>query len=321
MSKETKPVFDSWTTTADPADPLIYRLGIILLVAFFFPIIGDKIVFFNIVGLWERGVPGIVRIELLYPLLAGAALLVLAKKARSMGRAAALLAIGLFPFLLMLASSEVRSGLASITRNLPGGGATGAQFLLSALAIFGILGGAHASRIRPEQTLGANVAIAGAGLYFITLFIPVNRQLPIIAPFKVMTSRDPTGYAIMFLSGLTALACMVLVVLACVQCFRLSDAASDRVKTGNTAIKLWFAQFYVYGAFLLYTMIVGLSRARGDAGLMILSFLTAIGKFGAWVLGLLLLIPLGIAEFIIAAAPTVEQAPPAPAVESAPAQE
>ena len=325
MTDESKPVIDFGPKPAARGDMLISRFGIALLIAFVFPIIGEEILFINISGLWERGVPFIARIEFLYPLLAGVALISLAKKGRSLGRAAGLLAIGIFPFLLLFVDSEVRAGLSKITQSLPGSGTTGLSLILSSLAAFAILAGAHASRVRPDQDLGAHVAVAGAGLYFITLFIPVGNQFPFLAPFKMMTAHDPTKYGVMFLSGFVALTCMALVILAALRCFRLPGAAAGRDKTGNAVIKLWFAQFYVYGAFLAYALIVNLDQARGESGTMILAFLTAIVKFVLWILGLYLLIPLGIAEFIIAGArpaaipissPAAEEAHPEPAVES-----
>jgi hypothetical protein len=324
MADEPTPVFNSFSKPADQADTLIRGFGIALLIAFFFPVIGDKILFISISGLWEKGVPDILRIEILYPLIAGAALISLARKARSVGRAAWILAIGAFPFLLLLVNGEVRSGLAEITKGLPGSGSMGANLVLSGLAAFAILSGAYASRVRPEQALGAHVAVAGAGLYFITLFIPVNKQFPLIAPFKMMVAHDPTKYGVMFISGLVVLACMALVILACLRCFRLPGPAAEREKTGTAVLKLWFAQFYVYGAFLAYGLIISLAQGRGESGTMVLAFLTTLGKFGVWIIGLFLLIPLGIAEMIIAGArpeakpsPAVEGGKPEPAVEPA----
>jgi hypothetical protein len=317
MSEESGSGLASWKNSDDSVPRIIKGIGIALLIAFILPIIGREIVFLNIQGLFEKSVPGFLKIELLYPLLAGLGLLRIAGMKRSPEKAAALISLGIFPFLLLLVDKSVREAFSGIAAGLPGGGSLGVNLILSALALFGILAGAQASRVRAEVDLGATVAAAGAGLYIVNLFIPVNGQFSFLQPFKLFGQKDPTGAGVMAIGGLVSLIVLALMVMAIIKCFQLLRSGADRKRLGNAIIKLWVAQFYVYGAFLLYVLIVGAAKSGGEAGMMILSFLTAIPKFFLWILGLYLLIPLGFSELILLAPGSGRL--PAPAATEGPA--
>jgi hypothetical protein len=302
MSEEPGSGLASRKNSEDSVTRMIKGIGIALMIAFILPIfIGKEIVFLNIQGLFERSVPGVLKIEFLYPLLAGLGALKIAGMKRSREKAAALIFLGIFPFLFLLFDKSVREAFSGIAGGLPGGGSLGPNLILSALAIFGILAGAQASRIRAKLDLGAYVAAAGAGLYVVVLIIPIKGQFPFLQPFKLLGQTDPTGAGVMVLSGLVSLAAMALMVMAVIKCFQLLQAGAERERLGNAIIKLWVAQFFVYGAFLIYVLIVGASKSGGDAGMVLLSFLTTVPKLFLWIFGLYLLIPLGLSELILLA--------------------
>lgn len=294
----------SGTTFEDPTGKIITAIGIGLLIAFIFPIFvtgyrTSKLVFLNIEILGERGVPGMLIIQLLYPLIAGIAAIILAKRERSGGKALALVVIGILPFLILLASKDIQRAFGQITRNLPGGLSIGLALVLGTIAVFSILSGAHAARVKPANQIAGYVASLGAGLYFLTLLIPQYGEFSFIVPFKLMGTRDPSGMGIMFLSGLVALICLVLMIFAAGRCFLLLKPEAEKIRIGGSIIRLWFAQFYVYGAFILYIMIVTAGQGRGSDGLIFITLIMSIIKFVPWILGLYLLIPLGISEFIL----------------------
>lgn len=296
---------DSRITFEDPTGKIITAIGIGLLIAFIFPILvpgyrTTKLVFLNIEILGARGASGMLIIQCLYPLIAGLAAIFLAKRERSGGKAFALLAIGLLPFLILLASRDVQRAFGQITRNLPGGLTIGLSLVLGTIAVFSILSGAHAARVKPANQLAGYVAAIGAGLYFLTLLIPTNGEFSFIIPFKLMGARDPSGMGIMFLSGLVTLICLVLMIIASVRCFMLlKQEGEEKARFGKSIIRLWFAQLYVYGAFILYIIIASAGQGRGDGGIVFFTLLMSIIKFVPWILGLYLLIPLGISEFIL----------------------
>lgn len=302
MSEEPGSGLNSWKNPGDSVTRMIKGIGIALLIAFVLPIIiGKEIVFLNIQGLFEKSVPGVLKIEFLYPLLAGLGALKIAQVKRSPKKAAVLISLGIFPFLFLLVDKSVREAFSGIAGGLPGGGSMGVNLILSALALLGILAGAQASRVRAKLDLGAHVAAAGAGLYVINLFIPIKGQLSFLQPFKQIGQSDPTGAGVMVIGGLVGLAALALMVMAVIKCFQLLQGAAERERLGKAIIKLWVAQFYVYGAFLIYVVIVGAGKSGGDAGMILLSFLTTIPKFFLWILGLYLLIPLGLSELILVA--------------------
>lgn len=302
----------SWSKPQDSVTTIIKAIGIALLIAFILPIIGREIVFLNIQGLFEKSVPGVMKIELLYPLLAGAAAFMIAKMKRSPEKAGALISLGIFPFLFLFVDRSVREAFSGIAGGLPGGGSMGANLILSALAIFGILAGAQASRIRADLDLAAYVAAAGAGLYVLVLFIPIKGQFTFLQPFKQITQKDPSGAGVMVISGLVSLAALVLMVLVVIKCFQLLQVGANREVLGNAIIKLWLAQFFVYGAFLVYVLIVSAGKSGGDAGTIFLSFLSTVPKFFLWIFGLYLLIPLGLSEFILLSPGSPHLPAPAP---------
>ena len=284
---------------SDPTEAIIYALGIGLLIAFIFPIItatyrgSIRVMFLNIEGLGER-IGLIFKFQLIYPLIAGIILLVIAKKTRSQGKAAALLIIGILPFLLLFLSEETRKGIEGILKQF--GGEWGFATILGTIGVFTFLAGAHASRIKPGIDLSANLAAGGAGLWLLALFVPIKGQLSIIAPFK-MIGRG--GHFITVLAGLATLAAMVLMIIAAVHCFFLITQKDRRVEFGTRIIKLWIAQFLVWGAYLLILIIYVLIESRRGGGAQVLAIFSLLIKIVPWSLGLYILVPLGIGEFLI----------------------
>lgn len=309
MNDELRPALDSVTPGEDPTDSLLSKIGIGLIIAFILPLYARKLVFLNFEVLGERGVPDLVKFELIYPLIAGIAACVLAKKARTIGRGWLILILGLLPFLIALSDDSVQRAVGEILNNLPGAGTGGGNMLLGLVGILGMLAGAWAVKIKADLEPAALIAAVGGGLYLVSLIIPTKGQLPILAPFKMFSTRDYTGSGVVAVSAIVTLICLALVIAAAVKCLLLPKSVGDRSSQAGTAIRLWAWQFPVYGIFMIYVIIVASGKGGADIGELFIAMALAIGKFFPWILGLYLLIPLGVAELLLGR-PSSAPAPP-----------
>ncbi len=311
----------------DHTQKMLKIIGFGLLVAFFFPLYYSalgmgKMMFINFELISKTGVPGSIKFQALYPLLAGAMVLYAAGKHRSFGKGWSLIMIGLFPFIILIMSAPVQKALAGVSSGIPGSGGMGLQVILSNLGMMAILSGACASYVRPGLGNYNLVAAGGGVLYLVSLVVPHNGQIPLLEPFKMMFGKrfPGGGGGYMFIAGLAGLAVVMIMILVSIKCLQMrnphKDANLPRANTesltrsfqvkravtfvdhrelSRSALKLWVAQFYVYGAFLLYTMI-----AAPGASSMFIMMIMGIIKFIPWILGLYLLIPIGISELMLA---------------------
>lgn len=295
-----------WRAAADPTTFLLKLMGIGLLISFICPLQTShrkiRLVFLNIESLFKKA-PFIFKIELIYLLIAGIALLIIAKQKRSQVKAAGLAAIGLFPFLLLLASPDVQKFVGRSLRNVPGLNSPAWFLIISFVTTLLILAGAYAVFVKPGLTLACQIAAAGGGLTLLMLLVPRNGEFSFIAPFKLMFSRDRTGMGFNIAGGLLALVIIVITILYCIKCYQLlkqdREFAVKRQDAG-TVLHLWFSQFYVFGVFFLYIMLVALIRSSGSRGIIaIFNLILAIIKMFPWIMSLFLLVPLGIAELLI----------------------
>lgn len=285
----------------DPTNDYLRKIGIWLIIAFIMPIIvqsygGIRVFFMNIEGTFGGGVPLLLRFEMIYPLLAGLVMLMIAKQVRTTNRAVMILGAGLLPFLILLVDEQIREGIFSMMSNIPGAGMMGIQTLFSFGGVVCILAAAHALRVKPRVKTSINVAVVGAGLYILSLLIPVQGQFSFILPFKMMTFHDPSGTGIMFVSGLFSLVILAIMLYICYLCFKLLQPNTGRETTGNSIISWWIKILLAAGIYIAYIIIISVIKGGGG---QLLSIITGIVKFIPWLLGLYLLIPLGVAEFLI----------------------
>jgi hypothetical protein len=137
-----------------------------------------KFVLPNIAGLSEPG-DIVAKILMVYPLLGGIGLILLAVLAKGTARATGVLVAAAIPVLLaavaLLGSDEVR-----MLRAIPGPAVSVAIFLLAGtLGWAGLLVGSWVFRYRPGATIGAVIAAIGGGLYILAWLIPFGgRELP-----------------------------------------------------------------------------------------------------------------------------------------------
>jgi hypothetical protein len=301
----------------EAVDRYIYIIGIALLYSFFFPVLISnyggkvKLLFLNIQWTLQANIDWLLKLQLLYPLLAGFSLTVLAKRKRSPVKALAIAGLGVLPFLLFLVSDNTRYWFRNILRRILGPTTLEPIAILSALAVAAILAGAHVSRLKPKNNNATLVAASGAGLYILLRLIPVRGEFHFLIPLQMMFSRSSTYTELQFLSGLVALTVLVLMIIICYKSVLLVMKAShEKIRVGTSIIKLWFAQFYVYGGFLLYVAMVTTRTVGVSRGTYVIAMLLSIIKFFPWIMGLFLLIPIGLSELLLLAQEPAPAPPP-----------
>lgn len=296
----------SLTELADPTKLILNAVGRGLIFAFFFPIFvivrgSLKLEFINIPALGSSQIGLMLKFQVLYPLLAGVAVLVLVRLKSSPRRAAAFLGIALLPVLVLLLSEEVRMAFSSLGKDITGGFSIGLHLIISSLAIFGMLASAHTIRIEATHRIAASLAVISGGLYFLSLLIPVQGKFVFLEPFRALTLNDPTGAGILIVFGLASLASLAMMIYAAVTCFQIQKQERDKHKEmmGKRIISLWVWHLLVLGMAIFYMIFISIILGKSMAGTLLVIFVTALIKFVPWILGLYILIPLGISEILL----------------------
>jgi hypothetical protein len=303
------PVKAPTTGLSDVADPTRFILGVVgrgLIIAFFFPIFfivkgSLKPVFLNFLALESSQAGVMLKFQVLYPLLAGIAVLILVRQKRSPRRAAAFLGIAWLPFLVLLLSEEVRTAFSTLGKDITGGFSIGLQLIVSSLAIFAMLASAHTIRIETNHRIAPSLALIGGGLYFLSLLIPVQGKFLFLEPFRALTINDPSGTGIFAAAGLASLTSLALMIYAAVTCCQIQKQERDKQKEmmGKRIIKLWVWHLLVSGTAIFYMIFIFIIKGAPQGGPLLLIFVTALIKFVPWFLGLYILIPLGISEMLL----------------------
>lgn len=296
----------SLTEVANPTKLILNVVGRGLIFSFFFPVLviveGTlKPEFLNIPVLGNSQAGLMLKFQVLYPLLAGIALLILVRQKSSPRRAAAFLGIALLPFLVLILSEDVRMAFSSLGKNITGGFSIGLHLIISSLANFGMLASAHTIRIEASHRIASSLAVISGGLYFLSLLIPVQGKFVFLEPFRALTLNDPTGAGILIVAGLASLISLAMMIYAAVNCFQIQKQETSKHKEimGNRIIRLWVWQYLVSGMAIFYMISIKIILGKSMAGTLLVIFITALIKFVPWILGLYILIPLGISEMLL----------------------
>lgn len=296
----------SLTDVADPTKLILNAVGRGLIFAFFFPIFviaggSLKLEFINIPALGSSQVGLMLKFQVLYPLLAGIAVLILVRLKSSPRRAGAFLGIAFLPVLVLLLSEEVRNAFSLLGKDITGGFSLGLHLIISSLAIFGMLASAHTIRIEANHRIAASLAVISGGLYFLSLLIPVQGKFVFLEPFRALTLNDPTGAGVFIVAGLASLTALALMIYAAVTCFQIQKQERDKHKEmmGKRIISLWVSHLLAYGTAIFYMIFVAIVKGAPNGDALLLIFVTALIKFVPWILGLYILIPLGISEILL----------------------
>lgn len=296
---ETRPV--SWSS--DLTGKIIRVLGWGLIIAFILPIIvpsrrGITFVFLSVEAI--DGMSLSLIFQCYYPLLAGILVLSTAAWKRSWFKGTVLLATAIMPVLLLIFSREFHQLLDKTAETLPGNdlSASGLISLIELLALSVILAGAYTLRIRPRQWTGNYAAAIGGGLYFIFLFIPVFNRFVFLIPFKrIFTAADKSsvimGTGAIYM--LAAISIMIVISINCLKLLKLNDEARSQ-KLAKRIFSLWFFLLGLDAIYLIFKLMTSGNQGGSALFLIMLSLLM---KIIPWFFGLFLLIPLGLAEFLL----------------------
>lgn len=285
-----------------PADSFrgsVIMAGVFLLVAFAMPVMGplSQVIFPNIEVLGEPDAGGALRFQALFPAIAGLIILLAGLRMRGFGRAALLLALGLVAVVSLAAlGSESRS----FQREFAGTGGT-TILMLAAASWTLLLIGAHSASVRHESRAPAIIGSVGAGLFLLYMFLPLLKtgpfgpQILAVVPFKLL---DSGRSSMTTLAGLTGLLALLAGVSASLLAFlSLGSAQTRKALARPGRLLVWLNLAFLLGIFSVASS--SGFFALGREGPPVLAVILLIAKSLAWILGILLLIPLGGSELMV----------------------
>jgi hypothetical protein len=301
----------------------IIVLGAILLAAFACPVLAPKFsdtgglsvrpYFLNVEGLGESMVPGVVKFQLVYPAIAGLALIILAPLLRNFIRSVCILVLGLIPVIVALGSSDVRDVVTTTSREFVGA-SSGASIVLGCLAFIGLYAGARARWYRPGSLAAYIAGAVGGGLYLVQLILPVLPEamgtLPIVCMVKMLNVK---GLLVVAIGSIVQTACFVAAAIICLANYpRKTPSVRGTASAAFTLLTVGIVVFLVsIPGNVLYA--IGSQAGKVEA-LAIGVLLMSLVKMGLWAGGLLLLIPFGATDLIVWLSRPTDFPQPMPAV-------
>lgn len=272
----------------------LFRIGLALTIAFLAPIAGapgHALAFPQFSAFPGMNLAGLV---LLLPLIAGITVMALAKLGDPPLRGSVTLAAGASLFGLMLARGEARATVGESLSILP----TSAS-LSSALVILGVFGLLISTRLRwyrPISRLAYAIGAVAAACYAFYLFSPVTGRMPVEEPLEMLRMDKLMGLGMLGHIGLMAAAAVL-----CLINFPGSLPPNAATKAGRAFLCLWGAVVVPVLALTLSAMSMSgsMSMSGMDMGSPAMLFLSSAAKFGVMYGGLVLLIPIGIADLLV----------------------
>ena len=283
-----------WSIVTGYPDGNLFDIGayrvcaLSLILGFLLPIVAPNgILFVNFYVLGVSGVPGTVIFLALYPLLAGVATFVAASSARGIARGLATAGIGFLPILVFLA--EKGSSLGDL---IPVDTPSSVAAFITTISLFGIAAAGIALCHQRENNLAVWIGATSGGLYFLSLLVPKAssvESMPIYAPFLAMQSR---GF-LPLVAGLGLLTSMVLLILSCVFLMLRAFAKPANPDFGRKA----FLMFMWAVLALVITVFFGMTASTSGSAFIyiVIAFL----KVFFWFMPALVLIPLGVADYLL----------------------
>lgn len=291
--------------------PSAYRfLSVLLLAGFLLPVIAPQegILFLNIWLLLQNGVPGVLIFLALYPLLAGIGLFVLANVLSGWARGAVMAGIGLIPLLMFLFEGGSQLRMFAVAR-------PEAAFasVLSNLGIMGLFAGGLAFCFQRENLTAVWTGGVGGGLFLVSLLVPRGSSLETTGLYQPFLLMQAGGF-MAFLVGFLTLAGMVCLVLSAVFMLLLTFSRPMNEEHGRKSYRLALTWLLILGVTLLLAMMAQSSEApRGFGGTSFVFLFNMFLKILLWIGPAFVLIPLGLADFLLEWAFRTGAAAPIPA--------
>lgn len=276
----------------------IFILGIVLITVFFLPACqpdfsgrgsGMKLSFMNIEMLFESGVDAVTKFMMIYPLLAGIAVAVVAHKMVPPARGIVLAILGLAPIAINLLHAEAMDMFQFFG---PGMGSIGVTVILLFLGMLGVFVGARVRWYRPGLTHAYIIGAIGALMLIFSFLIPMQGSMLIQAPFKMMDQSVMGGVGFLIAMGLfigAGLFCLINVPGKSLPDASRFSGIAFRSLVGGSVI------------FPVTIMLAGLISAMQYSG----GFAPAVGmmwtmlKIMTWLVATLLLLPMGVTDAMV----------------------
>lgn len=286
-------------------------IGILLIVGFIFPILmfrGNDLTFLNVEILGESRVPFGLKFQMIYPLLAGIGLLVIANQKRNLVTAIFIMLLAVLP-IIMMADDRDLSKLFSSSSN---GGLDFIFDFISVGSIFSfiaIIGGAYSSIFLKQKKIGTYIAMGGVVIFAISLFVKgdLNESIPLIDGIRMIISPEDyfrtfgvhsdEGQILVRLLGAVMFTSMVLKILASYAAFLMINEGENFMTSRKRVISYWIASIVVVVvSFFAVLAFVAADKGGGEAFLAVLLFTL---KMVAWIGSLMALLPLALSELLV----------------------
>jgi len=268
----------------------LFRLGLVMALAFFAPIVGVPGHPFVIPELSSEvgvfGGPALLVAVRLLPLLAGVMLMLVARRADQPLRGCAITGAGGLLFGLFVIDGRARSAIADSFSLLPNSFSLSLLLLLAGVG--GMLVAVRTRWYRPGSQPAAWIGAIAGGCYLLYLVVPSSSVLPIGALLDTFRSS--------ILAGLASVAHLGCMVGAAVLCLRNTGATPSFLAVGRArlACRLLLAAVLVPGAVILLAIMTS-----PGSGQIIAPLVSSALKYGVMFGGLLLLIPVGITDLLV----------------------
>jgi len=267
---------------------------------------GVHVVFGNFQILGEKGAPGILKFHGLYPGLAGVAVIVLARAARGAGRSLTLAALGVVPVVVVAVSGDVREAAMSLATEAMGF-AVVVSLVFWLVAFTGLYAASRARFFRPASRAAAIIGALSGGVCLVHLVVPVLPsgigKIELMVPFKLMAHEEVVWLGA---ARLGSMGCMIAASVICIMNARRRPGAQ---RLAQQAVRLiWIAIAVVVGGWFVTGLVSALASGQGG---QLVGDVTRVLKMFCWMLGLVLLLPVGIADLIVNLTPLDRPAAPA----------
>lgn len=269
-------------------------IGVMLILGMVLPVVTpDQIIWPNFLALTEPGMGGFTRFFIVYPLPAGAALIIIGHTMRGAARAIAVLALGLLPVVLLYLDEASQMQFAG---NMPSGGAElGWVMLLGYLGWLAMMGGSWAMHHRPESNVPTITACIGAGLFILWLLIPWDGTPVVAAVFSALGSIESSTDTVASVAGVAMVGLHVAAIVLIIMGAAMPE---KRSRHGKSALMYLLINVAALCVLIWITLLLAFSSMGiGDGGEKIFILFGMI-KMSLWFVGILLVFPLGLAELL-----------------------
>ena len=272
----------------------LFRLGLALTIAFLAPIAGapgHALVFPQFSAFPGMNLNGLL---MLLPLIAGLILMVVSKRADPPLRGIVILAAGAALIGLMLIDRGARSTVRQSVGVLPTSASLSSMLFI--IGTFGLLISTRVRWYRPLSKCAYVIGAIAAGCYAYYLFLPTHGVMPIEQPLQMFRMHKVMGIGLFGHLGLMAAAAIL-----CLINFPNALASNASTKAGRAFLCMIGALVIplILTTMSAMSMSSSMSFPGADMGSPAMMFISAAVKFGVMYGGLVMLIPIGIADLLV----------------------